>query len=104
MAVSTLKQLQKQQIQELLDLVMVDGLPEEFFERLQTLQLLSKSDTWVPTHCPETGKSLEGIDPAKHAQNLWPDVVPNNRMSDEAKEREAALYRAAGRPVPSRRG
>jgi len=104
MAVSTLKQLQKQQIQELLDLVSVDGLPDEHFERLQTLQLLSKSDTWVPTHCPETGKSLEGIDPAKHAQSLWPDVVPNSRMSDEAKEREASLYRAAGRPVPSRRG
>jgi hypothetical protein len=103
MAVPTAASLQKQAIQELLDLVAVDGLPDDPKERLATLQLLAKSDTWVPTFCPETGISLEGIDPAKHAQSLWPDIVPASRMSVEALEREAALYRAAGVRIPVRR-
>ena len=97
-------QLQKQQVQELLDLVALDGLPENKAERLVTLQLLSKSETWVPTHCPETGIDLEGIDAAKHAAALWPPEVPASRMSNEATEREAALYRKAGLRVPTRRG
>lgn len=96
--------LQKQQIQELLDLVQVDGLPENPAERLATLQLLAKSDTWIPDFCPETGISLEGIDPIKHAAALWPDCVVASKMSPEAREREAALYRAANRPAPMRRG
>ncbi len=29
------------------------------------------------THCPETGRSLEGIDPRKHAANLWPTIANN---------------------------
>lgn len=96
--------LQKQQIQELLDLVQVDGLPEDPRERLATLQLLAKSDTWIPTYCPETGVSLEGVDPIKHAAALWPECVVASKMSPEAREREAALYRAASRPAPLRRG
>ena len=103
MAVTSFAKLQKQQVQELIDLVAIDGLPEDKAERLETLQLLAKSDTWVPTHCPETGISLDGIDAAKHAQSLWPDVIPLSRMSEEALEREAALYRAAGVKVPTRR-
>lgn len=104
MSLNTFYNLQKQQIQELLDLVNHDGLPEDPAERLVTLQLLAKSDTWVPTHCPETGISLEGVDPIKHAQSLWPDCVVASKMSPEAREREAALYRAANRPAPLRRG
>jgi hypothetical protein len=103
MAVSAFSKIQKQQVQELVDLIAIDGLPDNKEERLATLQLLAKSDSWVPTHCPETGISLEGIDAAKHAQSLWPDVVPVSRMSEEALEREAALYRAAGIKVPHRR-
>lgn len=95
--------LQKQAVQDLLDLVQVDGLPEDHAERLATLQLLAKSETWIPTHCPETGKSLEGIDPIKHAHALWPDCLVASKMSPEAREREAALYRAANRPAPLRR-
>lgn len=104
MSLNNFYNLQKQQIQELLDLVNHDGLPEDKAERLVTLQLLAKSDTWVPTHCPETGIDLEGIDPIKHAQSLWPDCVVAAKMSPEAREREAALYRAANRPAPLRRG
>ena len=96
--------LQKAQIAELVDLVAVDGLPNDKAEKLATLHLLAKSDSWVPTHCPETGIDLEGVDCVKHAQALWPDVVPASRMSAEAVEREAALYRRAGAKVPPRRG
>ena len=103
MAVPTAASLQKQAIQELLDLVSVDGLPEDKAEKLQTLQLLAKSDTWVPGDCPECGVSFDAVDPAKHAADHWPDVVPISRMSTEALEREAALFRAAGRKVPVRR-
>lgn len=103
MSVSAFSKIQKQQVQELVDLVQIDGLPDNKDEKLATLHLLAKSETWVPTHCPETGISLEGVDPAKHAQSLWPDVVPQSRMSEEALEREAALYRAAGIKVPFRR-
>lgn len=103
MVSSTYAKIQKQQVQDLLDLVSVDGLPEDPAERLETLRLLAKSETWVPTHCPETGRSLDGVDPAKHAASLWPDVIPLSRMSEEALEREAALFRAAGRKLPFRR-
>jgi hypothetical protein len=96
--------LQRSQIQELVDLVAVDGLPDDKQDKLATLHLLAKSDTWIPTHCPETGIDLEGIDCVKHAAALWPDVVPASRMSTEATEREAALYRRAGVKVPPRRG
>lgn len=96
--------IQKAAIQEVVDLVAIDGLPDDPRERRSVLQLLAKSETWVPTHCPETGEDLEGIDPIKHAHNLWPDVIPASRMSPEALEREAALYRKAGQRVPARRG
>ena len=103
MAVPNAATLQKAAIQDLLDLVAVDGLPTEKYEKLATLQLLAKSDTWVPGDCPECGISLEGVDPAKHASDHWPDVVPISRMSFEALEREASLFRAAGRRIPVRR-
>ena len=96
-------QLQRQAIQELVDLVAVDGLPDDKAEKLTTLQLLAKSETWRPDHCPECGIELEGLDAAKHAVDHWPDVVPLSRMSPEALEREAALFRTAGVKVPNRR-
>ena len=103
MAVPTAASLQKQAIQELLDLVAVDGLPDDPAERLSTLHLLAKSDTWKPEFCPECGVSLDGVDPAKHAIDHWPDVVPASRMSVEALEREASLFRTAGVRIPVRR-
>ena len=103
MAIPTAASLQKQAIQELLDLVAVDGLPDNPAERLSTLHLLAKSDTWKPDFCPECGVSLDGIDPAKHAEDHWPSIVPASRLSFEALEREAALFRAAGVRQPVRR-
>lgn len=103
MAVTSYSKIQKQQVQELVDLVAIDGLPEDPAERLETLRLLAKSETWVPTHCPETGVSLEGLDPAKLAEELYPSIIPVSRMSEEALEREAALFRAAGVKKPFRR-
>ena len=103
MAVPTASQLQKQAIADLVDLVAVDGLPTDPAEKLLTLQLLARSETWVPGDCPECGITLEGIDPVKHATDHWPDVVPASRMSIEALEREASLYRAAGARLPVRR-
>lgn len=104
MAYPSAATLQKAQIAELVDLVAHDGLPDDKADRLATLHLLAKSDSWIPTHCPETGVDLEGVDCGKHAAALWPDVVPASRMSAEATEREAALYRRAGVKVPPRRG
>lgn len=103
MSVPNASQLQKAAIQEVVDLVAVDGLPEDKADRLETLRLLSRSDSWVPTHCPECAVSLESIDPVKHAADHWPDVVPASRMSIDATEREAALYRAGGARIPVRR-
>jgi hypothetical protein len=103
MAYTNATQLAKQAIQEVVELVAVDGLPEDRYERRELLRLLAKSDSWKPTHCPETGKSLEGIDIVAHAQTLYPANVPLGNMSAEALEREAALYRAAGAKAPARR-
>lgn len=98
----TSAQLAKQAIQEMVDLVAVDGLPSDPLERREILRLLAKSDTWIPTHCPETGIDLDGVDVEAHALTIYPTVVPASRLSPEAREREAALYRRAGRPVPYR--
>ena len=94
--------LAKQAIQELIDLVQVDGLPHDPKERREVLRLLAKSDTWVPSHCPETGSDLDTVDVEAHALTIYPTVVPASRLSPEAREREAALYRRAGKPVPYR--
>ena len=103
MALPTANSMAKAAIQEIVDLVQVDGLPEDRLERREILRLLAKSDTAILTHCPETGRSLEGLDIAAHAANLWPGSLPLGSMSVEAREREAALYRAAGAKAPARR-
>jgi hypothetical protein len=90
-------------IAETVDLVAVDGLPEDKYERRALLRFLAGSDTWVPTHCPETGKELANLDIVAHAQGLWPHGLPSGAMSLEAHQREAALYRAAGKSAPVRR-
>lgn len=93
----------KQAVQEVVDLVAVDGLPEDKYERRELLRFLAKSDTWVPTHCPETGKDLSTVDIVAHAETLYPTNIPLGNMSTEAREREASLYRAAGVKAPHRR-
>ena len=103
MAIPSAAAIAKQQIQEVLDLVAVDGLPDDRLERRELLRLLSSSDTWVPTQCPETGRDLDGIDIVAHAQKVFPLNVPLRDMSVQALEREAALYRAAGVKPPVRR-
>lgn len=103
MAYTNAANLAKQAIQEVVDLVAVDGLPDDKYERRELLRLLAKSETWKPTHCPETGRSLEGIDIVAHALTIYPANVPLGNMSSEALEREAALYRAAGAKAPARR-
>ena len=54
----TSAQLAKQAIQELIDMVAVDGMPTDAQERREILRLLAKSESWIPTHCPETGVDL----------------------------------------------
>jgi len=90
-------------IQETVDLVAVDGLPDDKYERRALLRFLAGSTSWVPTHCPETGIDLSTVDIVAHAQGLWPHGVPHGAMSAEAHQREAALYRAAGVKPPVRR-
>lgn len=90
-------------IAEVVDLIAVDGLPDDPIERRDILRLAAQSDTFVPTHCPETGRDLAGIDIVAHAQNVYPPSVPAGAMSPQALEREAALYRAAGVKAPVRR-
>lgn len=90
-------------IQEVVDLVAVDGLPDDKYERRDLLRFLAKSTSWVPTHCPETGRDLSTVDIVAHAVGLYPHGVPHGSMSAEAHEREAALYRAAGVKPPVRR-
>lgn len=103
MAFPTSAQLTKQAIQDTVDLVAVDGLPEDKYERRNILRFLAKSDTWIPTHCPETGIDLSTVDIVAHAEGLWPPGMPYGALSADARDREAALYRAAGRPAPHRR-
>ena len=90
-------------IAEVVDLVAVDGLPEEKYERRDMLRFLSGSTSWIPTHCPETGIDLSTVDIVKHAVGLWPVGLAHGAMSAEAHDREAALYRAAGVKPPVRR-
>ena len=90
-------------IQETVDLVAVDRLPDEQYERQALLRFLAGSTSWVPTHCPETGVDLATVDIVKHAISLWGPNVPHGGMSVEAHQREAALYRAAGVKAPVRR-
>jgi hypothetical protein len=90
-------------IQDTVDLVAVDGLPDDRYERRALLRFLAGSASWVPTHCPETGIDLSTVDIVAHAQGLWPHGVPHGAMSVEAHQREAALYRAAGVKAPVRR-
>ncbi len=49
------------------------------------------------TTCPETGRSLEGIDPRKHAANLWPAIAehPEKYTQTEAGKRYALLIAEA---------
>jgi hypothetical protein len=103
MAIPTANAIAKAAIQEIVDLVAVDGLPDDRLERREVLRLLAKSETAILTHCPETGVSLEGLDIAAHAANLWPHHAPLGSLSVEAREREAALYRAGGLKAPARR-
>jgi len=103
MAFPTSAAIAKQAVQDVVDLVSVDGLPDDKYERRETLRFLAKSDSWVPTHCPETGVDLSTVDIVAHALTIYPDVIPASRMSVEAREREAALYRAAGVKPPTRR-
>jgi hypothetical protein len=98
----TSAQLAKQAIQELIDMVAVDGMPTDAQERREILRLLAKSESWIPTHCPETGIDLDTVDVEAHALRLYPPYVPASRLSAEAREREAALYRRVGKPVPFR--
>jgi hypothetical protein len=102
MPIPTASEMARQAIQEVVDLVAVDGLPDDKHERRETLRLLAQSDSWVPTHCPETGRALDGIDIVAHAQRVYPPNIPARSMSPQAQEREAALYRAAGVKPPSR--
>ena len=90
-------------VQEVVDLVAVDGLPEDKYERRELLRFLAKSTSWVPTHCPETAVDLSTVDIVAHATGLYPHGTPHGSMSAEAHEREAALYRAAGVKPPVRR-
>jgi hypothetical protein len=90
-------------VQEVVDLVAVDGLPDDKYERRELLRFLAKSTSWVPTHCPETGVDLSTVDIVAHATGLYPHGVAHGSMSAEAHEREAALYRAAGVKPPVRR-
>ena len=94
--------LAKQAIQELIDLVAVDGLPDDPREKREILRLLARSETWIPTHCPETGVDLDTVDVVAHAVTLFPPNIPLSRLSTEAREREAALYRKAGQKPPFR--
>ena len=102
MAFPTSAAIAKQAVQDMVDLVNHDGLPDDKYERREILRFLSKSDSWVPTHCPETGVDLSTVDIVAHAQALYPSVIPASRLSPEAREREAALYRAAGVKPPTR--
>jgi len=90
-------------IQDTVDLVAVDGLPDDKYERRALLRFLAGSTSWVPTHCPETGIDLSTVDIVAHAQGLWPLHTAHGAMSVEAHQREAALYRAAGVKAPVRR-
>jgi hypothetical protein len=49
------------------------------------------------THCPETGKSLDGINIRNHAEHLWParGLNSNDPKCAEAIKRKAALMAEA---------
>lgn len=98
----TADDMRRERANEIGDLINTDGLPEDKWERLTLLREAAWSDTWVPTHDPETGEPLEGQDPVALARRHWPEEIPARMMSPEALTREAALYRVAGQTPPQR--
>lgn len=58
------------------------------------------------THCPETGKSLDGINLRNYAENNWPSrsLNPNDPRCAEAIKRKAMiLEEAAARELDMRK-
>lgn len=47
--------------------------------------------------CPETGRSLRGIDVRAHCSDLYPFIDPNNPLYDEARKRQKLLLDYAAR-------
>jgi hypothetical protein len=49
------------------------------------------------THCPETGRDLEGVDIRAHIQNLWPALDEKDKRFEQARERRRQLLEEAER-------
>lgn len=43
------------------------------------------------THCPETGRNLDGIDIRAHVDNLWPNIDEKDPRFGEARRRRDLL-------------
>lgn len=84
------------------ELLALEELPENPRERLEHLRALVRADKYPYLLCPECGADLSNVDPTKHALYHYPETVPLSRMSQEAREREAVLYRLANQHPPVR--
>lgn len=86
----------KGQVQSLVDVVRLDGLPDDKYEALEVLRFCAKSEDWIPEDCPECGRNLENIDPEAHAEAHWPSMMDlDPQVNSDAIDRRDALLRAA---------
>lgn len=65
------------------------------FERKPRATTLETLMTQRLTHCPETGKSLDGVNIRKHVQTLWPHLDATDSRFEEARRRKAKLLAEA---------
>jgi hypothetical protein len=84
------------------ELSALEPLPEIPHHRLERLRGAVNLERYPYEYCPECGVDLAGIDPVAHALTHYPEYLELRFMSREALEREALLYRLAGRTPPQR--
>jgi len=72
-------------------------------ERARNLaaRLFDRPETTMPkerlTHCPETGRNLDGVDIRAHVDNLWPALDARDPRFVEARRRRDLLLAEAAR-------
>ena len=63
----------------------------------QEVELKNDDEEAILTHCPETGESLENIDPRKQIKRLWPTYDPGKYFNPDAVARIELLEAEAQR-------
>jgi hypothetical protein len=85
-----------------LELLAMEILPENPYERLEHLRRLARGDVYPYAYCPECGADLADLDIVAHALTHYPEYLEARALSHEARMRERALYALAKKSPPER--